>query len=260
MTAIIATAPCSAHETGAGGFHVLHAFGSGTDGASPNAGLIMDRAGNLFGTTTSGGAYGYGTVFEVTPNRDETVLYSFTGGSDGASPNAGLLADKSGNLFGTAATGGSLNGGVVFEVAQDGTETVLHAFTGEPDGATPLGALISDKRGNMYGTTRLGGNGYGTVYRISATGTETVLDSFVFGPYPAYPRSHLILDKSGNLFGMSPQGGSEGYGTIFEIAADGTETVLLSFTDGNNGGSDCRHGLILGVKPRFAILHKSKPQ
>jgi uncharacterized repeat protein (TIGR03803 family) len=162
---------------------VLHSF-TGSDGAFPLAGLIADSAGNLYGTTVSGGTggcsqgAGCGVVFKVSPSGTETVLYSFTGGSDGAFPEAGLIADRAGNLYGTTNRGGGSGGGVVFKLSSSGTETVLYSFTGGSDGRNPQAGLIADSAGNLYGTTEGGGSGNGVVFKLSLGGTETVLHSF----------------------------------------------------------------------------------
>jgi uncharacterized repeat protein (TIGR03803 family) len=154
---------------------VLYAFGGKSDGSSPQTRLVADAAGNLYGTTGLGGAgcngNGCGTVFTLAPDGTETVLHVFTGGSDGADPSGGLLRDKSGNLFGSTAEGGSTRCrgygcGTVFQIAPDGTETVLHAFRGK-DGSDPNGDLIEDGSGNLYGTTYEGGSfRRGTVFRL----------------------------------------------------------------------------------------------
>ena len=150
---------------------VLYSFKARGDGAFPEAGLIADSAGNLYGTTEYGGASGCaggagcGTVFKLSPSGTETVLYSFTGGSDGGTPRAGLIADSSGNLYGTTyqgaacptAPGFTYGCGVVFKLAPGGTETVLHSLAGVPDGALSYAGLIADSAGNLYGTTLEGG-------------------------------------------------------------------------------------------------------
>jgi uncharacterized repeat protein (TIGR03803 family) len=152
---------------------LLHSF-SGPDGSQPEAGLVADAAGNLYGTTVGGGAVagpcpsgfslGCGTVFKVTSAGAESVLYSFTGGSDGANPYAGLIADAAGNLYGTTVNGGTgpcnlgAGCGTVFKVAPTGAKTVLHNFAGYPsDGESPSAGLIADVAGNLYGTTAYSG-------------------------------------------------------------------------------------------------------
>ena len=147
---------------------VLHSFGTGTDGQYPYAGLIQDASGNLYGTTQQGGTNGTGTVFKVTPAGVETVLYSFGIAPDGYYPNAGLIQDASGNLYGTTYYGGTNNKGTVFKVTPAGVETVLYSFGIAPDGYYPSARLIQDASGNLYGTTTQGGtNTTGTVFKIS---------------------------------------------------------------------------------------------
>jgi uncharacterized repeat protein (TIGR03803 family) len=156
-----------------GAFKDLYLFNGGTDGGAPYSSLAMDKHGNLFGTTSTGGSHGQGTVFEITSQGKETVLYSFKAGSDGANPHAGVVLDKKGNLFGVTEAGGgnNCNGlgcGVVFEVSPSGTEQVLYAFTGEQDGSDPIGGVILDKKGNIFGTTSLAGaKNCGVVFEIS---------------------------------------------------------------------------------------------
>ncbi|PYV61597.1 MAG: hypothetical protein DMG97_42650 [Acidobacteria bacterium] len=165
---------------------VLYSFTGAPDGANPFAGLTMDKEGNLYGTTTEGGAencaffgeiISCGTLFKVDTTGKETVLYTFTGFADGANPYAGLIMGKQGNLYGTTAYGGTsncpgivgFNGcGTVFKLDTSENETVLHSFTGAPDGANPFAGLIMDKDGNLYGTTSGGGRlGYGTVFKLA---------------------------------------------------------------------------------------------
>jgi uncharacterized repeat protein (TIGR03803 family) len=146
---------------------VLYSFTGGTDGQVPSAGLVRDPAGDLFGTTLYGGAYGYGTVFGVGESGTETVLHSFAGGADGAYPAAGLVMDAAGNLYGTTEQGGTRSSGTVFEVSPSGTETVLHSFNGQSGGTSPQSKLFRDSAGNLYGTTQAGGvYQAGTVFRL----------------------------------------------------------------------------------------------
>jgi uncharacterized repeat protein (TIGR03803 family) len=210
---------------------VLYSFtGTGGDGYGPWAGLVRDSAGNLYGTTPYGGAYNWGTVFKVDPTGKETVLYSFTGGSDGGYPWAGLVRDAKGNLYGTTLFG------TVFKVDPTGTLTVLYTFTGPPDGLGPQAGLIRDSAGNLYGTTYGGGTGgYGTVFKINPQGQETVLYSFTGGVDGGRPRrSSLVRDSTGNLYGTTWLGGSSDFGVVFKLDTTGTETVLHSFS-GSDG-------------------------
>jgi uncharacterized repeat protein (TIGR03803 family) len=140
-----------------GTYTVLHAFAGGSDGNFPTASLIAS-SGNLYGTTLyGGGCSSCGVVFKLSPSGTYTVLHSFTGGSDGIAPYAGLIADSSGNLYGTTTGGGASGKGTVFKLSPSGTETVLHSFTGGSDGNIPFGGLIADSSGNLYGTTENGG-------------------------------------------------------------------------------------------------------
>jgi uncharacterized repeat protein (TIGR03803 family) len=234
------------------GFSVLYSFTlSGANGSTPMSGLIFDKSGNLYGTTQTGGS-GHGTVFKLAPDGAETALYAFKGGSDGSTPMASLLMDAAGNLYGVTEQGGgsgcsfNLGCGTVFKLSPNGSETMLHAFTGGSDGATPLGTLIMDKAGNLYGTADQGGaggcNGYGcgVAFKISPAGTETVLHTFgQKADDGASPTAGLIADKKGNLFGTTSVGGANcnpgGCGTVFELTLSGKEKVLYSFTGGNDG-------------------------
>jgi uncharacterized repeat protein (TIGR03803 family) len=166
------------------------------------------------------------------------VLYSFTGGVDGANPYAGVIQDSAGHLYATAAYSGNLNCesgygcGVVYELNTAGRETVLHTFSG-PDGELPFAPLVQDESGNLYGTTHLGGSaGYGTVFKIDTAGHETLLYSFTGGSDGCYPYQGLIVDTSGTVFGTAELCGV-GYGTIFKVNRAGKFTLLHSFDWGN---------------------------
>jgi len=209
---------------------VLYSFTGGADGGTPYAGLIFDAAGNLYSTTWSGGAYSAGVVFRLAPNSDgswtESALYSFTGGSDGAASDASLIFDSAGNLYGVTWGGGAYGWGVVFKLApnSDGswTESVLHQFKGDKNGAEPRARLIFDSAGNLYGTT---GNaytyGYGIVFELvpnsHGTWTKHTLHQFTGGKDGANPDGGLLFDLSGNLYGITPFGGADGYGVVFKL-------------------------------------------
>ena len=218
------------HET------VLYSFTGGTDGGKPVGGVIRDAARNLYGTTQSGGASGAGVVFKLDPSGEETVLYTFTGGSDGANPNAGVIRDAEGNLYGTAEFGGASGAGVVFMVDPSGNETVLWSFTWGNDGALPLAGLTRDSAGNLYGTTLIGGADFaGAVFMVDPSGQETTLWSFTGGADGGYPLGGVIRDPSGNLYGTTNGGGASYSGVVFKVDPSGNETVLYSFTGGNDG-------------------------
>ena len=202
---------------GSGSENALYSFSGGSDPKFPYAGLIFDKAGNLYGTTEFGGANNQGTVFEITPNSNgswtETVLYSFTGSTDGGQPYGSLVLDAAGNLYGTTNFGGSSNCnlgcGTVFELTPSSggwKETVLYTFTGGSDGREPYARLLSDASGNLYGTTLLGGNigsvcstGCGTVFKLthgSSGWTESVLYAFQGGADGASPYDGLAFDAA----------------------------------------------------------------
>jgi uncharacterized repeat protein (TIGR03803 family) len=202
---------------------LLYSFGDPPDGQVPTGSLIFDSGGNLYGTTDAGGGFGWGTIFKLDSSGTETVLYNFTGGSDGASPTAGLLRDNQGNLFGTTYWGGLLPGdlglGTVFKLDPSGTLTILHQFGSfSGDGDHPFSNLVRDRAGNFYGTTYYGGlHGYGAVYKLASEGTLTILHSFAFGEDGAFPNGGLAIDTEGNLYGTATEGGAVCCGVAFKI-------------------------------------------
>ena len=249
---------------------VLHSF-TGPDGAGPEAGLTMDQAGNLYGTTFSGGSTagnchftsGCGVVFKMTrhgSNWTVVPLYKFSG-PDGSNPMARVIIAPDGTLYGTTYYGGASNSGVVFRLQPPATacksvlcpwtETVLHSFTGGVDGANPsLGDLTVDRTGNVYGTTYTGGYtggdcglsspGCGVVFELTPSSggwTENVLHTFQWND-GAFPYAGVIFDSSGNIYGTAEAGGTSGGGVIYELtpsASGWTETVLHTFTGGEDG-------------------------
>ena len=222
---------------------VQHAFTGGTDGARPFGDLIMDAAGNLYGTTLQGGAFGLGVVFKLDPLGNEMVLHSFAGSPDGAIPFAGLVMDAAGNLYGTTSVGGAsssvLHGvpglGTVFKIDPAGNETVLYSFSG-PDGDYPTGSLIMDAAGNLYGTTS-GGGACGLIFKLDSSGNETVLYYFTCGADGSVPESALIMDAAGNLYGTAFRGGASGFGTVFKLDTSRNLKVLHTFSGGSDGAS-----------------------
>jgi uncharacterized repeat protein (TIGR03803 family) len=220
-----------------GTYSIPYFFRGGNDGYAPAGALVRDNSGNLYGTTIYGGTHFAGAVFQIRPGGVETTLYSFTGGSDGFEPYAGLVMDGSGNLFGTTARGGS-GYGTVFEISAGGTFTSLYRFTGLGDGGVPLAGLIMDSSGNLYGTTSEGGsNGAtsdGTVFRLSPSGVLTTLHGFSGGD-GAKPVAGLVMDSGGNLYGTTSGGGVSNDGTVFQLSPSGAFTSLHSFsqTDGS---------------------------
>ena len=188
--------------------------------------LIEASDGNFYGTNLSGGTYGLGSVFKITPTGKLTVVHSFgnldgTGAYDGAMPLAGLVQATDGNLYGTTLAAGGNDGGIVFRITLAGYETVLHSFDlmsySSTDGSTPQSSLIQGSDGNLYGTTGFGGiNGEGTIYRISLSGTETVLLSFD-GEHGASPQASLIEAPNGDLYGITTEGGAANQGVVFKL-------------------------------------------
>ena len=246
-------------------YAVIYSFLGGTDGTDPWGGLIEDLQGNLYGTTSRGGASGYGTVFKVDTTGKETVLYSFTGGVDGGLPYASLVEDSLGNLYGTTFGGGVSGKGTVFKLNSSGKETVLYSFTNGADGGEPLGQLVMDAEGNLYGTASGGGNpacynahdgdyGCGTVFKVDTSGNQTALYSFTgTAGDGANPFGALVLDAQGNLYGTTGFGGtsscsldgSNGCGTVFKVDSTGKGTVLHSFTGtGGDGEYPSYSGLV----------------
>jgi uncharacterized repeat protein (TIGR03803 family) len=234
----------------------LYAFQGGpNDGANPFGRPILDKAGNIYGTTLAGGAtYWAGSVYQLTPSSSgwtETMVYSFGGTGDGAQPEAGLVMDKTGNLYGTTVSGGGSNDGTVFELTPSGsgwTEQIIHSFTGA-DGVAPyLGHLTFDRAGNLYGTTKTGGkHNAGTVFKLvhaKSGWKEKTLYAFAGGNDANWANESLVFDKAGNLYGASYQGGGNGCGglgcgTVFKLTRTKPgwkEKVLYAFTGGKDGG------------------------
>ncbi len=224
---------------------VVHAFGTGLDGAQPIGGVVFDPAGNMYGTTSEGGSTGFGTVFEITASGTETTLYNFAGGTDAANPPAGVTLDSVGNLYGTSSLGtGAYGYGAIYKLTRSGstwTESILYNFQGADDGQYPVGGVIVDRAGNIYGGTFAGGiNGGGTVYELSPSGgsyTFNTLYSFTGGFSGVYNK--LTFDTHGNLYGSTTGAGQNGYGLVFKLtpAAGGWNyTDLYDFADGDDGG------------------------
>jgi uncharacterized repeat protein (TIGR03803 family) len=242
---------------------VLYSFTGGLDGANPfYAGVIFDASGNLYGTTADGGTSKLGTVFELTPTKSgwsESVLYSFAGGADGASPYAGLAFDAAGNLYGTTYEGGSYDDGTVFELKPGSngqwTETVIHTFNGN-NGAAPAGGLVLDAGGNVYGVTQGGGvSKAGVVFELvhSSAGiwTGKILHSFAGGNDGSSPYAEtLVFDRQGNLYGTTMGGGAFQFGTVFQLSRNAagawSEAVLYSF-DGT-----------VAANPYSGLIHDGK--
>jgi uncharacterized repeat protein (TIGR03803 family) len=251
---------------GQGGWNqsVLYSFKGGTDGAYPNAGVVLDTSGNLYGTTWGGGSTagncgsnGCGVVFKlsrVAGAWKEFVLHSFVGGEDGENPAAPVILDKGGNLYGTTYGGGKGLEGTAFKLAKDSNgnwkETTLHAFTGGLDGGKVIAGLVQDASGNLYGTTLFGAACCGVVFQLSLTANgawqENVLYSFTGKFDGAVPYAPLILDTSGNLYGTTEGGGNftcinntQYCGIVFKLSpstSNWSESVVYAFSgeDGAN--------------------------
>ena len=234
VPAILAAAAMLATTASARTEKVLYSFTGGSDGEYPDTDLIIDRAGDLYGTSVTGGDFDSGTVFELTPSGDgwiETVLYSFTSGADGGQPYGGVTRDAEGNLYGTAVVGGAGGAceggcGVVFKLTNSGgtwSESVIHNFTGGLDGSGPGAGLTLDPQGNLYGMTPTGGaEGLGVVYQLKpqtdSTWKELVIHTFTGGADGATGSAgRLLPDGAGDLYGVATTGGAYGQGIAFEL-------------------------------------------
>lgn len=223
----------------AGNETVLHAFRGGSDGDDPVGGVVLD-SGFLYGATTCGGTGsndicgggGGGTVFKLDSSGHETILYNFAGGSDGLSPESGVILDSAGNIYGTTNFGGTSNEGVVYKLNPAGQETMLFSFPGGDQGGYPAAAVLLDPQGNLYGTTYGEAQG-GVVFKLDPSGVETVLHIFKGGADGANPNG-IYRDAAGNIFGTTYQGGASNLGTVYELAS-GHETILYSFRAGTGG-------------------------
>ena len=248
-------------------FKVLHAFAGVPDGAIPNGPLIQDAEGNLYGVTQQGGANncdpgsfeGCGVVFKIDKNNNETILYAFSGGADGALPESGVISDSSGNLYGTTEAGGDyscpqssfgIGCGVVFKLTpgkKGWKESVLHTFKGGSDGARSSAGLTFDASGNLYGVTLLGGDvtncnppsGCGVVFKLTPGKNgweESILHRISSETDGWASLSTLIRDEHGNLYNTASQGGIDSVGTVYKVSKAGTVAVLHTFTGETDGG------------------------
>jgi uncharacterized repeat protein (TIGR03803 family) len=276
LVSVHSFAPCASAQE-----KPIYSFMGGADGNIPGTGVILDKQGNLYGTTQNGGnlpaceGFGCGTVFKLTQATSgkwkKTILYDLAGGTaDGSAPSGPLIFGKDESLFGTAYYGGTgicdtggnfATCGIVFQLSRGASgswsEIVLYSFQGGTDAAGPGSGLISDTAGNLYGTTIAGGgatgsdcpsDGCGAVYELSAKSdgswTEKVLYSFQGGADGAFPIGDLVRDAKGNLFGVTLHGGSTpcyfgtGCGTVFELQNSPTgwvKSTIYQFVGGSDG-------------------------
>ena len=249
---------------------VLHNFTNFPDGGRPVGRLLLDPAGNLYGTTTIGGTIGYGSVFRVDPSGNLSIFYSFAGPPDGNEPVSGLIRDAAGNLYGATGHGGTTTVcgtdqpswagcGIVFKLDPSGTETVLHRFgSNGPDGAFPNGPLALDSSGTLWGSTQEGGHfgckvpippngrlvdvGCGTIFKVDASGRESVVHNFIKAD-GAGPIGGVVQDQAGNLYGVTVTGGLQNCphavfgscGTVFKVDTSGQFSTFYSFKGGDSG-------------------------
>jgi uncharacterized repeat protein (TIGR03803 family) len=235
--------------------HILWSL-EGSNGIFPQSNVLLDKAGNLYGTAENGGAYdSSGTVFEISAQGNKTVIWNFNG-SNGAGPDRGLIIDASGALYGTTEGGGAFAGGTVFRLTPPAapggnwTESVLWSFGNGDDGKDPRGSLIADASGNLFGTTELGGGSYnnGVVFELSPPASadgnwsESVLWTFGHAGDGALPLAGLVMDQNGNLYGTTQLGGPSYFGTVFELTAPSSEggswseSIIWDFGDVNISG------------------------
>jgi uncharacterized repeat protein (TIGR03803 family) len=246
---------------------VLYSFTCYYDGKNPYGGVTFDDNADMFGTTVSGGSggtcgsTGCGAAWELHGSA-ETVLHSFTGGSDGFGPGGGVVMDRKNNLYGTTPDGGQYYSGVIYQLRQRNgswSERVIHAFNGGSEGGTgSLGRLLIDRHGNLYGVTETGGaHSAGTAYKLSHAGGKwqlTTLYAFKGTPDCGSPYGGLIADRRGNLYGTTYYGGANGLGCVFELKnSNGSyeERVVYSFAGGNDGSSPTTTLLLVGKRTLY---------
>ncbi|HSZ00989.1 MAG TPA: choice-of-anchor tandem repeat GloVer-containing protein [Terriglobales bacterium] len=237
-------------------FSVIYSFNGPPDGLAPDSSLLLDGSGNIFGVTNGGGVSYEGTAFKLSSSGKETVLYSFRAGY-GNSPDS-VIQDADGTLYGTTIYGGSYGKGAVFKLDQKENETVLYSFRGavKSFGFEP-NVVVRDEQGNLYGTTRTGGQaggcfggGCGIVFKLDAGGKETVQYAFKGGTDGGYPSGTIVRDAAGNLYGETAYGGDlscyppYGCGTVFMLDPAGKETVLHRFTGTGGDGEHPWAGLV----------------
>lgn len=219
---------------------------NGTNGANPGAALVQSTDGNFYGTTVAGGANGYGVIFRTSPWGLMTNLASFAN-TNGAAPRGAIATGLDGDFYGTAYNGGGQNFGAIFKLTSHQVFSQLYSFSFSK-GGYPIAGLTPVRDGSFYGTTAIGGvNSGGTIFRFNTNGTITTLVSFGFGGTNGdSPYANLVQTTDGNLYGSTYQGGTNGNGTLFRLATNGTFTTVHLFT-GTNGGANPYAGLIQGL-------------
>jgi uncharacterized repeat protein (TIGR03803 family) len=250
-------------------YSVLHQFRFNADGFDPQPGLVLDAAGNLYGTTTEGGPANSGVIYKIDPTGAETVLYQFPGGTKGSYPYGGVIIDSADNLYGTtinADTGSPTTPGDLYKLSAAGQKTVLSKA-----GPTPYSLVARDASGNFYWTDFTGWVlGCGAVLKLDSTGNRTVLWEYKQRPDGCGPYSGVTLDSSGNLYGTTERGGVYGYGTLYKIDTSGRYSQFYSFTGGIDGGSPSSSvivdaaGNLYGTTQRggadhFGVVYKVDP-
>jgi uncharacterized repeat protein (TIGR03803 family) len=243
---------------------VLYSFTGATDGGYPGFGaLALDQAGDLYGTTRQGGAFGQGAVYKLSRSNGawaELTLYSFTGGTDGAVPYSGVIFDSAGNLYGTTYQGGSSGDGTVFELMPAGSGwsfKLLWTFTGGTDGRMPFGGLILDGSGDLFGSTSRGG-GAGTIFEMtSVQGMWTLNPIQNLG---GYLTGDLALDQSGDLYGQMIGGGAYGYGAIFKLTRSANNWTYVDLHDFmNSDGADPFGDILLSNGTLYGVTEYGGP-
>jgi hypothetical protein len=244
---------------------LLHAFGGAADGSYPNGGLIIDHAGNLFGSTCLGGPSGAGIVYELSPQANgqytESLIFALGYGQYCYPYGNTLAMDTAGNLYGISGFGGYLREGQVFKLSPQGSgmwrETILHNFghnpSGEPDGINPMGGVTVDSAGNVYGTAYAGGTfGMGIVYKLAPVDgglwKEIIIHNFE-GPDGKYPVAGVILDAAGNIYGIAQQGGKGNSGAVYQLTqgenGGWVRNVIHSFVNNGTDGAVPTDGLTI---------------
>jgi uncharacterized repeat protein (TIGR03803 family) len=210
-------------------FKVIHAFTGGADGSSGSAGRMILHDGRLYGAATTGGNQGSGVVFELTPNPAGgwtfRTIYTFQGQPDGSFPYGALLFDASGNIYGTTYYGGANGIGTVYKLTPQAvgewTEELIYSFQQGADGNSPISNLVSDKAGNLYGTTSEGGLGSGVIFKLTPGGagawTETVVHAFAGPPDGGFSYNGMVVDDFGNFYGATVHGGEDDDGCVYQF-------------------------------------------